>query len=132
RHAGVATVYVECSVPASGAATVTVTPHDTSGVGGSPPRPFALEAPSPNPFVPGQGELYIGFTLPAPGTVTVTVYDLGGRSIAVPYSGATPAGVQGVLWNGLTAEGARVDPGLYVIRLHTASGVSERKVTVLR
>jgi hypothetical protein len=59
------------------------------------PSKFSVSA-SPNPFNP---ETNISFTLPQPGLVTVKVYDILGREVALIYSGYSQSGLNQVTWN---------------------------------
>ncbi len=69
---------------------------------------------SPSPF---STSLSITFTLPEPGYVELSVYDLAGRQIEVFSSGAVSAGAQVLVWN----PGYTIPNGCYLIVLE-ASG----------
>jgi hypothetical protein len=103
-----------------------------TGVGdpmGPPAAPALCLAISPNPF---ETQTRLRFVLPRPGAASVTVHDLSGRWIATLLEGPVAAGERSVAWDGRAAAGQRAATGIYLIRLVTADGTSERKVTLLR
>lgn len=84
---------------------------------------------SPNPFNP-MTKVY--FSLSRPQHVTVTVYDLTGRRVAVLADGMLPQGEQSVQWNGTDASGRAVASGTYSIRMVTQEGVQMQKMSLVR
>lgn len=87
-----------------------------------PERAFALGAPVPNP---SRGRVRLSLSLAEAQTARVEVVDALGRRVAVLLDGTAPAGETAVEWN--TAAAA---PGVYVVRLRTASGAASRRVVV--
>ncbi len=86
------------------------------------PSAFVLSSPFPNPF---NSTTTIGYSLPAAGAVSLTVYDLSGREVARLADGVKPAGTHEAVW---VAGG--ISSGVYVVRL-VAGGVSAREKVVL-
>jgi hypothetical protein len=91
---------------------------------GAAPARTALDAPAPNPAA---GPTLLRYNLAASSAVTLAVYDVLGREVAVLATGVRPAGAHAV----------RFDPralpaGVYVARLRHAGGVEARPLTVAR
>lgn len=79
---------------------------------------------TPNPFTPnGDGSNdqmvveYNVLTLTKPGDVRVRIHDLAGRLIQTLYDGKQRSGRYSYTWDGLTADGTRATPGLYLLQL---------------
>jgi hypothetical protein len=89
--------------------------------------PFELEQNYPNPFNP---LTMIGFYLPEDCNVTLDVYDVAGRKIAVLLDGMKAAGSHAIHWEGRNATGDPVSSGVYFYRL-TADGESVTKKMIL-
>lgn len=94
------------------------------------PRAFRLEQSYPNPFrsevtSPAMGggnpEISIRYELPHDGNVTLAVFDLNGRRLALLESGQKTAGQHFVRWSGRDGEGRRVASGIYFYRLEATS-----------
>jgi hypothetical protein len=81
----------------------------------------------PNPGGPGTE---IGYALPGPSRVRLTIYDVRGRAVRDLVSGERPAGRGSARWDGRDAAGLRVAPGVYFYRLTTSAGSLTRKMTV--
>jgi hypothetical protein len=65
------------------------------------------------------------------GAVEVSIYDVRGRLIAELCSKAdSPAG--GITWDGRTREGARVPPGIYLLKARCGDVSAETKLVILR
>lgn len=104
-------------------------------VGGSPkdtPEGIAgfalqLDQNSPNPIVDGTS---FSYTLPAEGFMQLAVYNALGQKIATVAQGVQPAGAHMVRWNGLSDNGARVAPGVYLYRLETGSQSISKKLLI--
>ena len=89
------------------------------------PSNFFLHQNYPNPFNPTTA---ISFQLSANSEVTLTVYDMLGREVAVLVDGKVSAGLHEVVFNG-----AGLSSGIYFYRLITAEGLSaSRKLTLLK
>src|SRR5690606_21930723 len=75
---------------------------------GDVPAAYALEAAYPNPFT---GATSVPFSLPEAARVTVHVYDLLGRRVAVLVEGVYAAGRHVAV-----LDGGRLASGVYVVR----------------
>lgn len=99
----------------------------TSVRGGGPePRPaqFELSHNFPNPFNP---ETSIRFFLPSDGHVTLTVYDLLGRTIETLVDQKLSAGGHSVRWNG-----AHQTSGIYFYRLASGGAVRTNRMLLIK
>jgi len=100
---------------------------DVAGV--SPPREaLGLTPPRPNP---AREAVRFGFSLARPGEVRIEVYDLAGRRLRVLTSGPRPAGAGDALWDLADQRGARVPPGVYLVRARVPGAEMVRRVVVL-
>src|SRR5207244_2445221 len=82
----------------------------------------AVASLAPNPLNP-QGTLT--FSLAAPGSVTVRLYDLGGRSVRTVIAAQQfPAGLHQVNIDGRDGRGAALASGVYFYRVETPEGAS--------
>jgi hypothetical protein len=91
---------------------------------------FTLNA-APNPF-----RAATAIELANPSTVAlegrVTVHDLAGRRIATPWSGMAAPGVTRLSWDGRGEAGARMGPGVYLIRAEVGGVRLTRRVVIVR
>ena len=87
------------------------------------PTQFELGANLPNPF---SSVTTIQYSLTAPATVDLAVYDISGRLIRSLTSGSHTAGTHEVAWDGTTDTGHVVNSGIYFYRLV----VDEKQQTV--
>jgi hypothetical protein len=94
------------------------------------PMAFALDANYPNPFNP---ETEIRFTLHAPATVSLSIFNVLGQEVArLIDEEALAAGPYQFRWLARDQRGANLTSGVYLYRL-TADGYSEsRKMLLLR
>ncbi|MCP4572355.1 MAG: DUF3459 domain-containing protein [bacterium] len=89
--------------------------QDASDVGGElPAAGVMLQQNFPNPFNP---ETVIAFELPREATVSLAVYDVAGRRLAVLADGPRAAGPHRVTWQGADDAGRSVGAGVYFARL---------------
>ncbi len=124
--------------------TVTVTgknciPHgssadiesDGTGVadGSEPARLTALHQNYPNPFNPATS---VAFSLSSREHVTLAVYSVSGRRVAVLIDSEVDPGVSSVRWDGRDSGGLDVSSGTYFVRMTVGSELFERKMTLLR
>jgi hypothetical protein len=84
---------------------------------------------APNPFNP---RTEVRFALAAPGPVGLTIHDARGRRVATLLAGFMPAGEHAAAWEGRDDAGRAVASGTYLARLVTATGVVERKLTIVK
>jgi hypothetical protein len=100
------------------------------GVGpDGPSAPVRLGAAYPNPFNPGT---IIPFSLSAPQTVSVAIYDLKGHLVAHLTAAEYPSGTHEVSWDGLDLRGRAVSSGTYVVRFETPDGSMSHKLMLVR
>jgi len=83
-----------------------------------------LDQNYPNPFNPSTN---ITFQLPKNGDVSLKVYDMVGREVAVLIDRQMTAGIHNA-----TFEASRYPSGVYFYRLETASGSLSRKMTLIK
>lgn len=102
-----------------------------------PPMNFELRAPEkltltdnyPNPF---HRQTTIGFSLPEPMDVTVSVYDIMGRKVTTLQQGAMSAGTHELQWNGRGEGGTHLASGTYLVRLHAGEQTRTTRVDIVR
>jgi hypothetical protein len=105
----------------SGAITAVATAPGVSGT--------RLEQNAPNPFNP---TTRIGFTVPAGGPVTLTIYDVAGRLVTTLVDRDLPAGRHGVSWHGTDDQGRRVATGVYFYQLRSGGTSLTRSMVLLK
>jgi hypothetical protein len=88
------------------------------------PAEFALFQNFPNPFNPATT---IGYFLPSPSEIRLTVYDTAGREMAVLVQGKQSAGEHRA-----TFDGKGYGSGMYFIRLEAGQAVFTRKMVILK
>lgn len=88
------------------------------------PNAFVLEQNYPNPFNP---TTVISFQLPEAGHVTLTVYDLLGRSVAQPVNEIRSAGAHNVNFDASNLAG-----GVYIYRLQSGGQILTRKMMLIK
>ena len=90
---------------------------------------FGLGQNYPNPFNPSTR---IRVSLAAPGPVSLTVYDLIGRRVAVLMEGEGAAGVYELEWTGRDDLGRMLPSGVYVYRLVAGTYTEARLMTFVK
>ncbi len=112
------------------ARTVTDVPVDTPAPAPAPAAPqFTLAPITPNPFV---GAARVSYALPAPGHVTVGIYDVRGRLVRTLVDKAMDAGPGSVEWDARNEHGVHVPSGVYFVKARAAGKVLSRKLVVAR
>ena len=101
-----------------GSTTTVVVPPVVSGR-------LAMSAPRPNP---ASAFSSFDLTLPAAAHARVEVLDLQGRLVAVVHDGELAAGTRLLYWDGRDRDGARVPPGVYLVRARTANATVARRI----
>jgi len=92
------------------------------------PTKLAISA-RPNPST---GVLRFELNLPnATSHAEVIIFDVSGRRIATPFSGALSTGKHGVEWRGRMESGKRPAPGVYFARLEAEGKVATTRITVV-
>ena len=93
------------------------------------PEAIALLANRPNPFNPSTT---IEFSLPAPGTVKLAVYDITGRKVRELLSAPLSAGKHTAAWNGADSAGRPAASGVYFSRLECGGRAVCGKLMLVR
>jgi N-acetylneuraminic acid mutarotase len=88
------------------------------------PNQYVLEQNYPNPFNP---TTVVRYQLPLAGEVTLAVYDLLGREVALLVNGRVDAGVHEV-----TFDGSGLSSGMYLCRLSAGGVVQSRRLLLLK
>ena len=88
------------------------------------PGRFDLAQNYPNPV---NATTTIDFSLPQPGQVSLEMFDISGRKVAVLASGDRPAGKHSIGF-----DASRLPNGTYIYRLISPTGVQSRKMIVVR
>jgi hypothetical protein len=88
------------------------------------PSDFSLMQDYPNPFNPSTT---IQYAVPKLGLVSLTVYDLLGREVAVLVDGERPAGIHSVVW-----DASAQTSGVYFYRLQAGTFIDTKKLILLR
>jgi hypothetical protein len=106
-----------------------LTPTSTSGVGAGPiPRVLALAEPRPNP---AQDGALLSFALPSAGSMTLAVYDIGGRRVRTISAGRLEAREYALPFDLRDDEGQRVPSGLYFVRLDAGGQTLVRRLAIV-
>lgn len=88
------------------------------------PGHYQLEQNFPNPFNP---VTVIGFNLPSESDVSITVFDILGRSVATLADDHLPAGRHQVRF-----DASRLTSGIYIYRLQSGDFIQTRKMLLLK
>jgi len=89
----------------------------------------ALLAPRPDP---AREWADLAFTLPAPAHVRMAAYDISGRRVATVADADFAAGTQTVRWDLRDASGARLRPGVVLVRLEVQGTTRTRRLLIMR
>lgn len=88
-----------------------------------------MPVPIPNPF---SGATAIRCNLPRPATLTLAVYDVTGRRVALLAEGPHQAGTLSLAWDGRDDNGRKLSPGVYVASLVAGEASTSRKLVLLK
>jgi len=94
-----------------------------------PPRRLAFASPWPSP---AREAVALRIATPREGTVSLAIYDAGGRRVRLLISGSLPAGERTWTWDLRNDAGRHVPPGLYFAALETERERIVRRFAVLR
>ena len=86
----------------------------------------------PRRTAPARGSARIAFSLPNPGRVKLSVYDLAGARVRTLLDGERSSGAQSVLWDGRDSGGTPVRAGAYFIRLEFAGRSLTQRLVMTR
>ena len=101
----------------------------TAGVGGGTQQlPTALTV-RPNP---SRGKVELVADMAVQGNVTIELFDIAGRLVAVPLNGPVAAGRQVIHWDAETGGSVSGRAGLYFVRMRTGAQVFTRRLLVTR
>ncbi len=93
------------------------------------PQIFSVSPGYPNPFNP---EVEFKVTLPGPGELRVSVYDIQGKQVRTLTTKIQSAGDYSVTWNGKNDRGLELPSGIYLVRFQQNSRIHHQKITLLR
>jgi hypothetical protein len=94
------------------------------------PTSYALYQNFPNPFNPATT---IRYALPVEGQVTLKVYDILGREVAVLLDKAEkPSGYHAEIWDGRNRNGVKVASGVYLYSITVNRYADVKKMIFLR
>jgi hypothetical protein len=85
---------------------------------------FSLHPNYPNPF---NAETNIEFTVPVAEYVSLRVFDILSREVALLYEGRLQAGIHRVRWST-----GQIPSGVYLLRMSTQHGTQARKMILMR
>jgi hypothetical protein len=108
------------------------TPAPVVEVAPAPPAggPVALAPAAPNPF---GGSTLLRFSLPAPATVSLAVFDARGRCVRhLLRDHPAAAGPHALDWDARDDTGRSVPPGVYFVRLATPAGDATTRLVRMR
>jgi hypothetical protein len=113
----------------SSVATYTPGTLNANADGSLLPKRYALHNNYPNPFNP---VTTIPFDLPEPSLVTLTIYDLRGRTVRTLVRGQVAAGFQRAQWDGKDNLGNSLPSGMYLVKLFARSEKKNKTYTQTR
>jgi hypothetical protein len=88
-----------------------------------------LEVPVPNPSA---GGCVFRFTVPRPGPVRISLYDVTGRLVTTLVNDHRPPGSHAISWDTRADEGLEVSPGAYFVVMITPVESRIQKLVVLK
>jgi len=93
------------------------------------PESYQLSQNYPNPF---NAATRIEYYVPLPSHVTLSVYDILGRTVETLVDEQKTIGEHDVIWSGLDADGNQVASGLYFYHLRAGEHNYSRKMLLLK
>ena len=100
------------------------------GIGDEPiPEVFALHQNYPNPFNP---TTQIRYDLPEDAMVSITIYDIMGRSIKSLVNTTQSAGYRSVRWDATNGFGEPVSAGMYIYMIQAGQFTKTKKMVLLK
>lgn len=90
---------------------------------------ISLEQNYPNPFNP---KTVIRYSLPVNQSVTLKIYDIGGREVRTLVNTAQQSGNYTVEWDGLDDFGKAISGGIYLYKLSAGKYQHTRKMIYLK
>ncbi len=95
----------------------------------SPPQAFALHQNHPNPFNP---RTLIEYSLPEPGDVRLSIFDVLGREVVVLVTGWQTAGRHEIMWDSRDGHDQRVGSGIYIYQLRAGELSASRRMLLIQ
>lgn len=83
----------------------------------------------PNPF---NGSTTIRFTIPSSSRVSLKVYDMVGKEVATLLNENQSEGIHSITWDAKAQTGARLENGIYHLRLVAGQNVVSRKLLLVK
>lgn len=93
------------------------------------PLTYQISGPWPNP---ARASAHWSFALPVAGTFELVAFDIAGRCVRRIASGPHAAGQSEIAWDLHDDAGARVAPGVYLVRAALGGHTSMRRLVVMR
>ncbi|MBT5956606.1 MAG: T9SS type A sorting domain-containing protein, partial [Candidatus Marinimicrobia bacterium] len=93
------------------------------------PEVFALHQNYPNPFNP---TTQIKYDLPEDAMVSITIYDIMGRSIMSLVNSHQSAGYRSIQWNATNNLGEPVSAGMYIYMIQAGEFRQTKKMVLLK
>jgi len=76
--------------------------------------------------------MMINYSVPYDTDVKISVVDVAGRVVAIPYKGEVDPGRYNLTWDYRDASGRKVSSGIYFIKLNADDFVETNKVVITR
>jgi hypothetical protein len=93
------------------------------------PSAFELLQNYPNPF---NATTSIRFSLPNTDDVSLTIFDIGGRSIKTLFNGTLASGTHQIIWDGTDQSGESVSSGIYFYTMKTSNDSFNNRMVLLK
>lgn len=93
------------------------------------PSMFYLSQNFPNPFNPATT---LKYDLPEASHVTLTIYDITGRTVKILVNSHQEAGYKSIRWDGTNDRGEPVSAGMYLYRIRAGQYVETKKMVMLK
>ena len=93
------------------------------------PAAFALRQNRPNPF---DACTVIGFEVPGPRQVSLTIFDARGRVVKVLTDTEYEPGRHSAVWDGLDRNGNAAATGIFFVRMRAGGFTAMKKLMLLR
>jgi hypothetical protein len=93
------------------------------------PEVFALHQNYPNPFNP---TTQIKYDLPEDAMVSITIYDIMGRSIKSLVNSQQTAGYRSIQWNATNNLGEPISAGMYIYMIQAGEFRQTKKMVLLK
>ncbi len=101
----------------------------TANEADAPDADFAIASVGPNPF---SDAISVTITSDASTELTVAIYDVLGRRVAILRDGLAAPGRQTLAWRGVDDGGRALSAGMYILRVSDGRQTLVRRITLLR